>query len=129
MYIGPPAKALKKTWGTRRSYCVVEDGDRKGNQSGKGIRAKAEANIRAQTLPPRTPSWMPLDYSVWNEILRRRDESSPRSGTESKAHYVSRLEKTARSLPRGYVKKVTNKMKDNIKDVVDAGGYHAHRCG
>ena len=129
MYKGPLAKALKKTWGQRRSCCVVEDGDRKGNQSGNGIRAKAEAKIRALTLPPHTPSWMPLDYAVWSEILRRMDMSGPRAGTESKAAYVKRLEETARKLPRGYVKSVIAKMKGNIKDVVDADGYHAQRCG
>ena len=72
---------------------------------------------------------MPLDYSIWNEILEKMDESAPRAGTESHAAFVERLEGTARSLPRGYVKSVIGKMKGNIKDVVDAGGYHAQRCG
>ena len=47
---------------------IVEDGDRKGNQSGKGLAAKKEANICALTLPPWTPSWMPLDFYIWAAI-------------------------------------------------------------
>ena len=64
MYTGPLAAALKKAWGAKRRYLIVEDGDRKGNQSGKGVAAKEKAKIRAMTLPPRTPSWMPLDFAL-----------------------------------------------------------------
>ena len=31
---------MKRVWGDKRSYKIVEDGDRKGYQSGKGIKAK-----------------------------------------------------------------------------------------
>ena len=63
MYKSALLPALKKTWGKQRRYHIVEDGDRKGNQSIKGINAKVESNIDAMTLPPRTPSWMPLDIA------------------------------------------------------------------
>ena len=53
--------ALARTWGKRSRYTIVEDGDRKGNASGKGVAAKTRANIYPLTLPPRTPSLMPLD--------------------------------------------------------------------
>ena len=124
MYTGPLATALKRTWGKQRVYTIVEDGDRKGNQSGKGVAAKERAQIRAMTLPPRTPAWMPLDFSIWHTIDERMAESAP-SFTETKADYLGRLEKTARSLPRGYVRKVLGRMKGNIQAVIVAGGYHA----
>ena len=124
MYAGPLASALKKMWGNKRQYTIVEDGDRKGNQSGKGVAAKDRAKIRAMTLPPRTPSWMPLDYAIWHAIDQRMAESAP-DATESKADYLARLEKTARSLPRSFVRKVLGRMKGNIQGVIDAGGYHA----
>ena len=125
MYAGPLASALKKTWGKKRQYTIVEDGDRKGNQSGKGVAAKERAKIRAVTLPPRTPAWMPLDYAIWYAIDQRMAESAP-DATESKADYLTRLENTARSLPRSYIRKVLGRMKGNIQAVIDAGeGYHA----
>ena len=62
--------ALVRTWGKRSRYNIIEDGDRKGNTSGKGIAAKARAKIYATALPPRTPSLMPLDYAIRNRIVQ-----------------------------------------------------------
>ena len=67
MYSGPMLKALKRTWGAKRSYTIIEDGDRKGNQSNKGKAAKVKSKINAITLPPRSPCWMPLDYAIWSK--------------------------------------------------------------
>ena len=36
-YQGPMLRALRRFWGERRMYRVVDDGDRKGNQSKKGL--------------------------------------------------------------------------------------------
>lgn len=124
MYTGPLAKALEQTWGKKKRYTIVEDGDRKGNQSGLGLKAKASAKIHAMTLPPRTPAWMPLDYAVWTAIDRKMDETAP-DGKESKEEFLSRLKKCAMSLPRGFVRKVIARMKDNIQGVIEARGYHA----
>ena len=121
---GPLATALKKTWGKKRQYTIVEDGDRKGNQSGKGVAAKERAKIRAMTLPPRTPAWMPLDFSIWHALDKKMAETAP-GVKETKAGYLARLEKTALSLPRSYVRKVLGSMKRNIQGVIEAGGYHA----
>ena len=69
IYKGPTLTALKRSWPGQRKFLLVEDGDRKGHQSTKGLRAKAEAGIVAMTLPPRTPCWMPLDYAIWQKIV------------------------------------------------------------
>ena len=74
---------LRRTWGVRPKYTIIEDGDRKGNQSGKGRAAKRLAGISAMTLPPRTPSFMPLDYAIWRRIVKDLNASSPR-GKETK---------------------------------------------
>ena len=124
MYKGPLTKALRKTWGKRKHYVIVEDGDRKGNQSGKGNAAKREMKIRAMTLPPRTPSWMPLDYAVWTAIEKSMDDTAP-VGKESKEEFLKRLELCARTLPRGFVRKVIARMKGNIQGIIEARGYHA----
>ena len=124
MYAGPLASALKKKWGPKRKYVIVEDGDRKGNQSGKGVAAKEASKIRAMTLPPRTPSWMPLDYAIWHAIEQRMNESAP-DHDETKDEYLARLETAALKLPKPYVRKVIGRMHDNIRAVIDAKGYHA----
>ncbi len=69
--------ALVRAWSKRSQYTIVEDGDRKGNTSGTGIAAKARANILPMTLPPRTPSLMPLDFSIWHTILEKVIKGSP----------------------------------------------------
>ena len=123
MYSGPLARAVKKTWGHKKSYQIVEDGDRKRIQSGLGLAAKRKAKLRTLTLPPRTPSWMPLDYAIWSAIEKSMGETAPK-GRESKEAYLARLEACARSLPRGFVRKVIARMKGNIRGVIEARGYH-----
>jgi hypothetical protein len=122
-YKGPLLAALKRTWGARRSYTIVEDGDRKGFQSNKGKEAKKAVGIQAMVLPPRTPSLMPLDASLWKRIDDLVTETAP-SGTESKAAFAARLQECAKKLPRGVVKKSIAKTYENIIAILDAKGYH-----
>ena len=68
MYKRPLLAALRRTWGARRTYVIVEDGDRKGYQTNKAKQTKAELGIRSMVLPPRTPSMMPLDASIWKRV-------------------------------------------------------------
>jgi hypothetical protein len=115
-------KALKKRFGEKRSFTLVEDGDRKGNQSNKGKNAKKKAKIHALTLPPRTPSLMPLDYSIWKEVLKRMKACEP-TARETKGDFIDRLRRCAMRLPRGYVGRVLDRMKDNLKALKEAKGY------
>ena len=124
MYMGPLKDALKKTWKHQGPFKIVEDGDRKGIQSGKGLRAKVKARISAMTLPPRSPCWMPLDYAIWDEILKIMHSTAP-AGRESKAEFIKRLDSARKSLPRGFVRKSIAAMRSKIKGVRDAKGYHA----
>ena len=123
MYQGPLLAALRRTYGKKKSYTIVEDGDRKGNQSGKGLQATSKAKIRALTLPPRRPSLMPLDFALWHEIENRMEKSMPK-GRETKEAFIKRLEKTARALPPSLVGKAVGRMKPNVKAIVDAKGWH-----
>jgi hypothetical protein len=122
MYEGPLCAALRRTYGRLPQYLIVEDGDPKGNQSNTGLDAKKRAGIKAMTLPPRTPSLMPLDYAIWQRIDTLMVEGAP-DGTEARADFLARLESVARSLPKSFVGRVVARMKKNVEAIVDAGGY------
>ena len=109
--------------GPRRQFTIVEDGDRKGHYSGKGIDAKKAAKIFAIKLPPRSPSLMPLDYAIWKRIMDQLMEEAP-EGRETKTEFLERLRVIATSLPKSYIKSVIAKMKPNLKAISDAKGYN-----
>ena len=123
VYKGPLLSAMRRTWGVQRKYQVVEDGDRKGFQSNKGKQAKVEAGIVSITLPPRTPSLMPLDYRVWQAVEERMDACTPHRA-ESKEAFLTRLEHCAKTLPKGLVKGAIAKFRGNLQAIVEAKGYH-----
>ena len=122
MYTNHLKPALRRTWPGLSRHTIIEDGDRKGNASGKGIRAKKVAKIRAITLPPRTPSLMPLDYAIWNALVKKMIDGAPK-GKEHKAAFLNRLRRNAESLPKGYIKGVIGRMKGNLQALKDAQGY------
>ena len=122
-YEGPMLNALKRAWGDRNIYRIVEDGDRKGNQSNKGIAAKRRAHIRALTLPPRTPELMPLDAKLWHQIEKRMEATAP-TGAEAKAAFLRRLRRTAMTLPKAVVRKAVERTPAILAEIVAAGGYH-----
>ena len=122
MYEDHLKPALLRKWGERAQYRVVEDGDRKGHASRKGIDAKRRAKITALTLPPRTPSLMPLDYAIWQRIEEKLIDTAP-AGTEDKGVFLVRLRKIATSLPKKYIKMIIGRMHENIKALSKAKGY------
>ena len=122
MYTDALRPALVKKYGAQPRFTIVEDGDRKGHYSNKGIAAKRAAKIRAVKLPPRTPSLMPLDYAIWSRISKQLMDEAPK-GNETKDQFLDRLRIIAQSLPKSYVRKVLARMKPNLKALVDANGY------
>ena len=116
-------EALRKHYGNLGFFRVVEDGDTKGFQSDRGKEAKAAERIHSWTLAPRSPGWMPLDYSIWDEI-EDRVLSKRAPPDESAANYVKRLRYAAFHLPRSYISRTVLKMKDNITATVQSGGEH-----
>lgn len=122
LYSGVILKALRRTWGKRASYLIVEDGDRKGYQTKKANKAKKEASIVSMVLPPRSPSLMPLDAAIWTRVDEKMRETAP-EGRESKEDYILRLHKCAKSLPRAFVKRSIERTKENIQAIIAAKGY------
>ena len=115
-------KALRKTWGVKRMYRVVEDGDTKGFQSGKGKAAKRTEKIKSWQLPPRTPEWMPLDFAVWTEIEQRVLKKNV--GAESLQSYQLRLRQTAAHLPKQFLSNTLGSIPKRIKATVKSRGAH-----
>eukprot|EP00973_Karenia_brevis_P086290 11966276-Karenia_brevis.AAC.1 len=95
---------LRATYGSKRKFRVVEDGDPKGFQSSKGKQAKEEQRIESWTLAPHSPGLMPLDYSLWKQIESRTLGKQGRDNESAKS-YVRRLSKIALSLPGDVVQK------------------------
>ena len=65
---------------------------------------------------------MPLDYAIWKAVERKVAQSAPR-GTATKKAFLARLLQCAKSLPKGFVKRVIARTKLNIPAVLDAKGY------
>ena len=115
-------QALRRRYPRVRRFRVVEDGDTKGFQSGAGVRAKQEERITSMKLPPRTPSWMPWDYSLWGEVEKRT--LSNQAAIAGVSTYEKRLRLTGLRLPSELVEEVLGKMRENIGAVVAAKGKH-----
>jgi hypothetical protein len=111
----------------RRKYTIVEDGDRKGFQSNKGLAAKKEVRISTLKLSPRSPGLMVLDYVIWEKVDAKMQATSP-TGRESKDAFVTRLKKCAKSVcTKAFLTKHIGKMKGRLQSVVKSGGYNPPR--
>ena len=115
--------ALRRHYGDLPFFRVVEDGDPKGFQSRKGIKAKQVQKIRSWTLPPHSPGLMPLDFSLWDEI-EGRVLAKRKIEDESMTSYKKRLNLTAKRLPRRAIDKCVGEMKQNLRATVRSQGGH-----
>jgi hypothetical protein len=122
MYEGPLLTALKRTYGKQDKYYIVEDGDPAGYQSTLGKKGKKNAGIKSLKLPPRTPSWMPLDFSLWRTIEKKALAGNQRRDT--KKSYLKCLRNAAHGLTTSYVKKCCGSLKKRIKATLKAKGMH-----
>ena len=120
---GALGKSMRKRYGDKRKFNVVEDDDTKGFQSSKRKQAKLQEHIRSWMLPPRSPGWMPLDYCLWNEI-EDRVLSQDGHEHETKESYAARLRRAAMRLPQTLVRSVVAKMKGNIEATAASRGRH-----
>ena len=115
-------KALERAHGKLEFYRIVEDGDPTGYQSNLGKAGKRAAKIRSWQLPPRTPEWMPFDYSLWDAIEKKALKLAGKK--ESKKSYAEKLKKAARGLSVNYVKSTIGAMRKRICATFEAKGEH-----
>lgn len=122
MYQGPLKSALARTYGEQQEYRVVEDGDPTGYQSRKGKAGKREAGIRSWQLPPRTPEWNPLDYSIWAQ-MEKNAIAALKGGTTPK-RWAEKVRSAAHNLSPAYIKRTCAAMKKRILATKKAKGSH-----
>lgn len=122
MYEGPLRTALKRTYGEKAKYRVIEDGDPTGYQSSKGKEGKKNAGIESWKLPPRSPEWNCLDYSIWHEIEKKALRTKKKSCTPKE--WLGVLRKAAHGLSVNYVKKTCASLKKRIVATKKAKGKH-----
>lgn len=92
----------------KRKYCILEDNDPTGNQSNKGKAAKRTAKLELLALPKRSPDLNVMDYAVWTAVERRmrtQEKKWPANKKETRADFVCRLDRVARSLPKEFIDK------------------------
>ena len=95
-----------------------------GFQSNIGNGGKAEPKISSLTLPPRTPSLMPLDYAIWHVVEAKLVDCEP-EGKEAQGEFIARVRKRAMSLSRACLAMVAKRMKQSLQALVKSNGVHS----
>ena len=127
MYKGPLLRSLKKNFPSAKSYRILEDNDPTGYKSRRGEQAKKDANIVPIPLPPRSPDFNPLDYSLWADLNRRmraQEKAWPKIKRETRKQYLARLKRTAMNLPTEYINKIIGNMAVRCDACRKAKGGH-----
>ena len=117
--------ALQKECPNTKRFRIVEDGDRKGFQSGAGIESKTKNKLESWKLPPRTPQWQPLDFCLWTDIDKRM--LAGKTGPESKIAFLKRLRRVALATDAELVKRCLDSIKSRVDDTVQSKGKHTYR--
>jgi hypothetical protein len=132
MYSGPMLTTLKKVYPARAAnrrarWLIQEDNDPTGYKSGAALRAKRSANIRAMSMPKRSPDLNVLDYRIWADITRRmrlQEQSWPQSKRETRAEYKARLRRTALRTSKAFVQSAVKDMARRCALLVQEKGWH-----
>ena len=128
MYAGPLEKAMKKAFpgrGERALGIVLEDNDPAGYKSNLATKTKEECRIQTLDLPPRSPDFNVLDYSLWhaiNEKMRDQEANFPADKKETAEEFKQRLRRTALTLPASVVMSAVQDMKRRLGLLHEARG-------
>ena len=109
----------------RAKWMVLEDNDRTGYKSSKGVAAKAEAGIRSESVPCRSPDLNVLDYSLWHTInlrMRKQERAFPPRFLETEEAFKARLKRTALGLPTAIVSRAMHDMHRRVQLVLEEKG-------
>ena len=117
--------ALKDHYPTKRAFTMLEDNDPSGNNSKKGVAAKAASKIHVFNIPKRSPDLNVMDYSIWAEVerkLREQERKMPPSKRETRQEFERRLDRTAANLPKEFIDKAIGDMRRRCELLSKAKG-------
>ena len=126
------ADALRKAYPGKRLFRVLEDNDPTGFKSRIGIQAKSAASINAFEIPPRSPDLNVLDFAIWKAVTRKmhkQERNYPKSLGETRAQYIARLQRAAKSLPKTTVDKAIMNLKHRCNLIYKAQVAHIEEGG
>ena len=132
LYAGPIRTALRRAHPCKRSYQVLEDNDPTGFKSALGVRAKKAAKIKVLAIPKRSPDLSVMDYAVWKKItstMRLQERRFKKSRKETRAQFLARLHRVAKSLPASFINKAIGNMKERCERLYKAKGHHFEEGG
>ena len=121
------AKALTAANPKRRRHRVLEDNDRTGYKSKKGVDAKVAAKISVFAIPKRSPDLNPCDFSLWSAVnrrMRQQERKFAKNKKETRAQYIARLRKTAMSLPKKVIDDMIASLAKRSKLLLQSKGHH-----
>ena len=132
MYTKQLMKGLRSTYPTKAkqenpTWVVLEDNDPTGYKSTAALKAKKDSGITTLDLPKRSPDLNPLDFRIWHEVNRRMRATEQKwtaAKKETRDQYVARLGRTARSIPKSFVKSAVGDLARRCKLVIKAKGGH-----
>ena len=125
IYEGPMLKALQAEYPGTKRFRVLEDNDPSGFKASKGVAAKQRAGIQAFEIPAHSPQLNVCDYWLWREVnsrMRVRERMFPAGKRETRAAFLRRLKRTAKSIPSDMVSKSIGGMKKRCQRLVAAEG-------
>ena len=88
--------------------------------------------IEVLAIPPRSPDLNPCDYALWSEVNRRMRKQElrwPAGRRETRDAYVSRLRRTAVSLPRTFLEQTIGDMARRCRRLFEVRGHHFEEGG
>lgn len=125
IYEGPMLKALKAEYPETKRSRILEDNDPSGFKASQGVAAKQRARISAFEIPARSPQLNLCDYWLWREVntrMRARERKFPSGKRETRAAFIRRLKRTAKSIPSDMVTKSIESMKKRCRLLAEAEG-------
>ena len=126
MYTVGLKPALVEKWPVKKSfYTFLEDNAPTGFKSTKGLEAKKTAKLKVFEIPKRSRDLSPLDYAVGSEInkrMRKHERNWAKSKRETRAQYLTRLNRTAKRLPGTFINKTVDDMRRRCQRLYDAHG-------
>ena len=132
VYAGPVQAALKRASPRKRKFDIIEDNDPSGFKSKLAEKAKRAAKIKVLCLPKRSPDLSVMDYAIWKRIIqkmRSQERRFKKSKRETRAQFIARLRRTAKSLPPAFINKAVGNMKERCERLYNARGFHFEEGG